>query len=71
MFYVTKDDKIILVDFKTDKIDNELEFIKKYKIQLDIYKRAINSLTNYKVDETYIYSFNLNKEILLKEDNDE
>lgn len=71
LFYVTKDDKIILVDFKTDKIDNELEFIKKYKIQLDIYKRAINSLTNYKVDETYIYSFNLNKEILLKEDNDE
>lgn len=71
LFYVTNDDKIILVDFKTDKIDNELEFIKKYKIQLDIYKRAINNLTEYKVYETYIYSFNLNKEILLKEDNDE
>ena len=33
LFYVTKEDKVVLVDFKTDRIDNEEEFIKKYKIQ--------------------------------------
>lgn len=67
LFYVTNDDKVVLVDFKTDRIDNEKEFIKKYKIQLDIYKEAINLLTSYKVDEIYIYSFNLNKEIKIEE----
>ncbi len=68
LFYVTKEDKVILVDFKTDRIDNEEEFIKKYKIQLEIYKEAINSLTEYNVDDTFIYSFNLNKEIKIEEE---
>lgn len=68
LFYVTKEGKVVLVDFKTDRIDNEEEFIKKYKIQLDIYKEAINILTEYKVDETFIYSFNLNKEIKIEEE---
>ncbi len=68
LFYVTKEDKVVLVDFKTDRIDNEEEFIKKYKIQLEIYKEAINSLTEYNVDDTFIYSFNLNKEIKIEEE---
>lgn len=68
LFYVTKEDKVVLVDFKTDRIDNEKEFIKKYKIQLEIYKEAINSLTEYNVDEIFIYSFNLNKEIKIEEE---
>ncbi len=68
LFYVTKEGKVVLVDFKTDRIDNEKEFIKKYKVQLDIYKEAINMLTDYKVDETFIYSFNLNKEIKIEEE---
>ncbi len=67
LFYVTDEGKVILVDFKTDRLDNEDEFIKRYKRQLDIYKEAINDLTDYKVDETYIYSFNLNKAILLED----
>lgn len=68
LFYVTQDGRVILVDFKTDRLEDEKEFIKRYKIQLDIYKEAINSLTNYKVDKVYIYSFNLNKEIEIVED---
>ena len=68
LFYVTKEDKVVLVDFKTDRIDNEEEFIKKYKIQLEIYKETINSLTEYNVDDTFIYSFNLNKEIKIEEE---
>ncbi len=70
LFYVTKDNRVILVDFKTDKLTDESLFIKRYKIQLDIYKQAINTLTEYKVDNTYIYSFNLNKEIELEEKNE-
>lgn len=71
LFYVTQDGRVILVDFKTDRLDDELEFIKRYKIQLDIYKEAINSLTNYTVDKVYIYSFNLNKEIEVMEEENE
>lgn len=71
LFFVTDDDKVILVDFKTDRLSNDEDFIKRYRIQLDIYKEAINSLTEYNVDETYIYSFNLNKEIEVKEDENE
>ena len=71
LFYVTDENKVILVDFKTDRLYNEDEFIDKYKIQLDIYKEAINTLTDYKVDKVYIYSFNLNKEIEVKEKSDE
>lgn len=63
LFYVTDDGRVILVDFKTDKLDAQEEYIKRYKIQLDIYKEAINKLTEYTVDKVYIYSFNLNKEI--------
>ena len=71
LFFVTSDGKVILVDFKTDRLESEQEFIKRYKIQLDIYKKAINSLTRYNVDLTYIYSFNLDKEIEIKEEEDE
>ena len=63
LFYVTEDDKVILVDFKTDRLTEDKEFIDRYKIQLDIYKEAINTLTDKKVDKTYIYSFNMNKMI--------
>ena len=71
LFFVTSEKKVILVDFKTDRLESEQEFIKRYKIQLDIYKKAINSLTKYNVDSTYIYSFNLDKEIEIKEEEDE
>ena len=67
LFYVTNEGKVVLVDFKTDKLENEEDFIKRYKKQLDIYKEAINELTDYNVDEVYIYSFNLNKPIKLEE----
>lgn len=68
LFYVTSENKVVLVDFKTDKLYNADEFINRYRIQLEIYKEAINTLTDYSVDKVYIYSFNLNKEIEIKEE---
>ena len=66
LFYVTQDGRVILVDFKTDRLTKDEEFIDRYKIQLDIYKEAINTLTDKKVDKSYIYSFNMNKMIEVK-----
>ena len=63
LYYINNSGKVILVDFKTDRINNDKEFIDKYKIQLDIYKEAIEKLTGYKVEKKYIYSFYLDKKI--------
>lgn len=67
LFYIREDGKVVLVDFKTDRIFDEEVFTKRYKRQLDIYKEAIQKLLLYKVDRTYIYSFSMNKEIEIKE----
>lgn len=65
LFYINENGNIDLIDFKTDKLYNEEDFIKKYKIQLDIYKEALEKLTNKKIENTYIYSFNLDLPIKL------
>ncbi len=63
--YFIEDDEIVLVDFKTDNVSNENDLIKKYAIQLEYYKRALEEITNMKVKETLIYSLKLNKEVRL------
>jgi len=65
LYYIDKNDKLILVDYKTDfvKNGNEREIINRYKKQLEIYKRALENALNKKVDEVYIYSTHLEKEI--------
>lgn len=69
LFYIDDDDNIILLDYKTDGILNgniiEDDFIKKYEIQLEIYEKALYQLTRKKVKQKHIYSFALNKDILL------
>ncbi len=61
MYIVTSEDKHIIIDFKTDRVDDANELIDRYNIQLMVYKRAIEIAYNVKVDNTYIYSFSLNK----------
>ena len=63
LYYINEKGNIILVDFKTDNLEKEAEFISRYKIQLEIYKRALEKLINKKVEKSYIYSFKLGKEI--------
>ena len=63
LYYVNENGNIVLVDFKTDRIDEEELFRKKYKKQLEIYKIALEKITGKKVENSYIYSFNLNKKI--------
>ena len=67
LYYINANNKIVLVDYKTDYVvlGKEQELIDKYKRQLEIYKRAIEQSLNSKVEEAYIYSVSLGKEILL------
>jgi ATP-dependent helicase/nuclease subunit A len=50
------------MDYKTDKC-KEQEMIDRYKLQLELYKRAIESAANKKVKEIYIYAVRLGKSI--------
>ena len=65
LFFVDQNDEIVLVDYKTDYVENEEDLIKKYKEQLEIYQKAIEKATNQIVERKYIYSMYLNKEILV------
>ena len=65
LYFINENDKLILVDYKTDYVPekNEEYLVEKYKEQLKLYARAIEEALNKKVDEIYIYSTYLNKEI--------
>ena len=58
LYFIDKDDKLILVDFKTDYIKKgeEYKLEEKYKIQLDLYKKALEESLGRKVDKAMIYS---------------
>lgn len=60
-----EDDQWVLVDYKTDRVKNGDELIRRYKIQMDLYKEALERLTNMPVKASYIYSFRLHEAILL------
>ena len=67
LYYINEQNKLILVDFKTDYVEdrNEQILVDKYNIQLELYKRALEDALQRKVDKVYIYSTYLEKEILL------
>ena len=63
LYYKEKDGNIVLVDYKTDYFENDNELISKYKIQLNLYKKALENSLNVKIKDVYIYSISQNREI--------
>ena len=68
LYYIDKDDKLVLLDYKTDYVENrdEVELVRKYKKQLELYENALEEALNKKVDRVYIYSVYLGKCIEVK-----
>ena len=64
LYYINENDELVLVDYKTDFVQSEEELKEKYETQLLLYKNALESALNKKVDKVYIYSSFLGKEIL-------
>lgn len=60
--FIETDDKIILIDYKTNAIKNEEKLRDKYQLQLDLYKLALE-IQYKKPVETFIYSFSISKMI--------
>ena len=58
-----EDGEWVLVDYKTDRVKSGEDLIKRYKIQMDLYKEALQRLTGMPVKACYIYSFRLHDAI--------
>ena len=65
LYSIDQDGKVILVDYKTDYVENGNEEILKerYYKQLELYKKCLEEGLEIEVKEVYIYSLYLNKEI--------
>ena len=51
----------VLVDYKTDRIEDEEAFIRRYRLQLDWYARALHRITGIPVKEKLLYAIRLEK----------
>lgn len=60
-----EDGEWVLVDYKTDRVKSGEDLIKRYKIQMDLYKEALQRLTGMPVKACYIYSFRLHDAIVV------
>ena len=56
LYYIDKNDNLVLIDFKTDYISNEPnakeKILEKYKVQLEIYKTALEQALGRTVNKT-------------------
>lgn len=64
--YFIEKDKVILLDYKSDRIYDEEELKERYRIQLQLYKIALERALHLPVQETYIYSLAMGREISLE-----
>ena len=51
----------ILLDYKTDRIENEDEFTEEYRPQLEWYREAVEKLTGMEVRESWLYALSVDK----------
>ena len=60
-----KDGTITLIDYKTDRVSGEDELAGLYRAQLELYKRALEQLTQKRVGGMILYSTFLKRQIML------
>lgn len=65
--YFEEDDKIVIVDYKTDYVTEEIkdDVVNRYKVQLDLYKDALEKLTGKEVKEKCVYLFGIDEGICI------
>lgn len=63
--FFEEDGELVVADYKTDAVREAAELVRRYQVQLDYYAQALERLTGKRVKEKIIYSFALEKEIVL------
>ncbi|MBR6848932.1 MAG: PD-(D/E)XK nuclease family protein, partial [Lachnospiraceae bacterium] len=61
--YIEEEDRIVLIDYKTDYAPDPDILIRHYRTQLELYAGALRQLTGKDVAEKLIYSTYLQKTI--------
>ena len=63
--FFEEDDGIVLLDYKTDYVENgkEKEILDKYRVQIDLYTETLERVIGKKVKERYLYLFGIDKEV--------
>lgn len=67
--YFEEDGELVLLDYKTDRVDTPDELIRRYKKQMELYTQALERLENKKVKEIIFYSFYFNRPVVMKPEN--
>lgn len=63
--FFIEDDKIVLVDYKTDVVKEGKELIERYHVQLEYYAKALEKLLKLPVKEKIIYSRRLKESVII------
>lgn len=63
--FFIEEDGIVLIDYKTDRVETKEELCGRYEKQIDLYRDAIERAMDKKVKESLLYSFFLGEEVSL------
>ncbi len=64
--YFIENKEAVILDYKTDYFGDVKELAEKYSVQMELYKKAVEKVTDIKVKECYIYSISAGKTIKIK-----
>lgn len=68
LYFIDSNGNINLVDYKTDYVEKEEELVEKYKMQLNLYSKALSKSMKKEVTNKFIYSTKFNKLIKITEE---
>lgn len=57
------DGKLVIVDYKTDRVETPEELVSRYKHQMEVYCEALSECLGMAVEKTVLYSFSLGREV--------
>ena len=63
--YIEEEAEIWLIDYKTDRIRQPGDFVRKYQRQMELYARALTGALGKPVTKRILYSFHLHSAIEL------
>jgi ATP-dependent helicase/nuclease subunit A len=61
--FFEEDGELVLLDYKSDLVSEEEQLVKRYQVQLDYYRMALEQMLHKPVKDMIIYSLSLGKEI--------
>lgn len=63
--YFEEGEELVLIDYKTGNVlyENIDMMVKRYRVQIELYKEALEKITGKRVKESYIYLFDIDKEV--------